>query len=50
MAARPRDFLMEELRKAQKQLLIAKKRKSTENTRYLRARIAELRKEMEGAE
>jgi len=50
MQARPRDYLMEELRKAQKQLVIAKKRKSTENTRYLRARIAELQKEMDNCQ
>jgi len=41
---------MEELRKAQKQLLAAKKRRSTENERYLRTRISELRKEVESAE
>jgi hypothetical protein len=50
MLARSRDYLMDELRKAQKQLLAAKKRKNSENERYLRARISELRKEMEGAE
>lgn len=48
--ARSRDFLMEELRKSQKQLLIAKKRKNSENTRYLRARIAELQKEMDNCQ
>jgi hypothetical protein len=50
MIARSRDFLMEELRKAQKQLLLAKKRKNSENERYLCTRISELRKEMECAE
>jgi hypothetical protein len=49
MLARSRDFLMGELRKAQKQLLAAKKRKNSENERYLRTRIPELRKEMASA-
>jgi hypothetical protein len=48
--ARSRDFLMQELRTTQKQLLVAKKRKNSENERYLRTRISELRKEMESAE
>jgi hypothetical protein len=50
MLARSRDYLMDELRKAQKQLLVAKKRKNSENERYLHIRISELRKEMESAE
>jgi hypothetical protein len=50
MLARSRDFLMQELRTTQKQLLAAKKRKNIENERYLRTRISELRKEMENAE
>jgi hypothetical protein len=50
MLARSRDFLMDELRKAQKQLLVAKKRKNSENGKYLRTRISDLRKEMESAE
>ncbi len=48
--SRPRDFLMNELRAAQKQLVTAKKRKNSENERYLRTHIAELRKELERAE
>lgn len=50
MLTRSRDYLMDELRKAQKQLLAAKKHRNSESQRYLRARISELRKEMESAE
>ncbi|OPY54684.1 MAG: hypothetical protein A4E48_00263 [Methanosaeta sp. PtaU1.Bin060] len=46
---RPREYLMQELRAAQKQLLTAKKRRNNENIQYLRARIAELQREMESA-
>lgn len=46
MLSRPRDYLMSELRKAEKQLLSAKKRRNAENIKYLRARIAELQEEM----
>jgi hypothetical protein len=45
--ARSADYLSEELRKSQKQLTSAKKRGNTAHITYQRARIAELRKEME---
>jgi hypothetical protein len=48
--ARPADFLMKELRKAQKDLICAKKRGNKESIAFQRARIAELQKEMESAE
>lgn len=47
--ARSADFLMKELRKAQKDLLTAKKRGNREGIAYQRARIAELQKELEVA-
>jgi len=50
MMARSEEYLMAALRKAQKDLITAKKRGSQDNIAYQRARIAELRKEMEGAE
>ena len=49
MMARPREFLMQELREAQKALVAAKKRKNRESENYLRARIAELQREMGGS-
>jgi hypothetical protein len=48
--ARPRDFLMEELRAAQKKLVRAKKSGNKDTIAYFRASIAELQKEMESAE
>ena len=48
--ARSEEYLMAELRTAQKALITAKKRGGRDNITYQRARIAELRKEMEGAE
>ncbi len=50
MPIRSRDFLMNELRVAQKQLVTAKKRKNSENEKYLRIHIAELQKEMAAVE
>lgn len=47
--ARPKEFLMKELREAQKALVAAKKRKNRESENYLRARIAELQREMGSA-
>lgn len=47
--AQPKDVIMQELRDAQKKLLAAKKRRNHGNIQYLRARIAELRREMEAA-
>lgn len=47
--ARSADFLMKELRKAQKDLLAAKKHGSRESIARQRARIAELQKELEAA-
>jgi hypothetical protein len=46
---RSEDYIMAELRKAQKALTAAKRRGGKENIAYQRARIAELRKEMETA-
>jgi hypothetical protein len=50
LMARSRDFLMAELRKAQKALASAKRRRNPEQIKYLRLRIADLQKEMERAE
>lgn len=47
--ARSEDWLMAELRKAQKGLISAKKRGGKDSIAYQRARIADLRKEMETA-
>lgn len=47
--SRPREFLMRELREAQKALVAAKKRKNRGSEDYLRARIAELQREMGSA-
>lgn len=44
--ARPREVLMKELREAQKALVAAKRRRNRESENYLRARIAELQREM----
>jgi hypothetical protein len=48
--ARSRDFLMAELRKAQKALASAKRCRNPEKTKYMRLHITELQKEMEKAE
>jgi hypothetical protein len=48
LMARSEDYIMVELRKAQKALIGAKKRGGKENIAACRARIAELQKEMEG--
>jgi hypothetical protein len=42
---RSEDYLMQELRSAQKQLVAAKKRKNKANIKYLQFHIAELQKE-----
>lgn len=49
MMARSADFLMKELREAQKDLIAAKKRGKKESIDYQRTRISELQKEMEVA-
>jgi len=46
MLSRPRDYLMEELRKAERLLIRSKKLRNQKNVEYLRARIAELQEEM----
>ncbi len=46
MNARPREFLMQELREAQKALIAAKKRRNRESENYLRTRIGELLREI----
>jgi hypothetical protein len=45
---RSEDYLMAELRKAQKAIIAAKIRGGTESIAFCRARIAELQKEMGG--
>lgn len=44
--ARPKEDIMRELREVQKALHAAKKRKNRESENYLRARIAELQREI----
>jgi len=50
MQSRPRDYLMDELRKTEKKLVRAKKSGNKDTVAYCRASITELRKEMESAE